>query len=77
MISNKVLQMLPEMAVKYITQLCNAVLRRDFFPSQWKVVEIIMIQKPGKPAELAESYRPVSLLPVLSKLFEKLLLSSI
>jgi len=34
-----------------------------------------MIQKPGKPAELAESYRPSSLLPVLSKLFEKLLLS--
>jgi len=36
-----------------------------------------MIQKPGKPAELAESYRAISLLPVLSKLFEKLLLSSI
>jgi len=34
-----------------------------------------MIQKPGKPVELAESYRPISLLPVLSKLFEKLLLS--
>jgi len=30
-----------------------------------------MIQKPGKPAELAESYKPISL---LSKLFEKLLL---
>jgi len=27
----------------------------------------------GKPAELVESYRPISLLPVLSKLFEKLL----
>jgi len=36
-----------------------------------------MIQKPGKPAELAESYRPISLLSVLSKLFEKLLLSRI
>jgi len=34
-----------------------------------------MIQKPGKSAELAESYRPISLLPILSKLFEKLLLS--
>jgi len=34
-----------------------------------------MIQKPGKPVELAESYKPISLLPVLSKLFEKLLLS--
>jgi len=30
-----------------------------------------------KPAELAESYRPISLLAVLSKLFEKLLLSRI
>jgi len=36
-----------------------------------------MIQKPGKPAELPESYRPVSLFPVLSKLFQKLLLSRI
>jgi len=36
-----------------------------------------MIQKPGKPVELAESYRPISLLFVLSKLFEKLLLSRI
>jgi len=30
-----------------------------------------------KPAELAESYRPISLLAVLSKLFEKLLFSRI
>jgi len=34
-----------------------------------------MIQKPDKPAELAESYRATNLLPVLSKLFENLLLS--
>jgi len=33
--------------------------------------------KPGKPAELIESYRLISSLPVLSKLFEKLLLSRI
>jgi len=32
-----------------------------------------MIQKFGKSAKLAESYRSISLLPVLSKLFEKLL----
>ncbi|KAH0944411.1 hypothetical protein HN011_009142 [Eciton burchellii] len=36
-----------------------------------------MIQKPGKSAELAKSYRSIKLLPVLSKLFEKLLLSKI
>jgi len=33
-----------------------------------------MIQKPGNVANLAESYRPIILLPVLLKLFEKLLL---
>ena len=30
--------------------------------------------KPGKPLENATSYRPISLLPVLSKVFEKLFL---
>jgi len=72
--------MLPETAIKYITQLCNAILYHDFFPSQWKIaqIDIIMIQNdPGKPAKLAESYRSISLLPVLLKLFEKLLLSRI
>jgi len=36
-----------------------------------------MILKPGKSAELTESYRRISLLPVLSKLFEKLFVSRI
>jgi len=30
---------------------------------------------PGKPAVLAKSYRPITLLPVLSKLFETFLFS--
>ena len=38
------------------------------------MAEVIMILKPGKPATEATSYRPISLLPVLSKLFQKLLL---
>jgi len=77
LITNKVLQMLPETAKKYIIQLCNAILRHWFFPLQCKLTQVIMIQKPRKPTEFAESYKPISLLPVLSKLFEKLLLSNI
>jgi len=77
LITNKILQKVPEMGIKYIIQLCNRVLRGGFFPSQWKVTQIIMIQKPGKPTELAESYRPISLHLVLSKLFEKFLLTRI
>jgi len=77
LITNKILKMLPETAIKYITQLCNAVVKGSFFSLQWKVAQIIMIQKPSKPTEPAESYRSISLLSVLSKLFEKLLLSRI
>jgi hypothetical protein len=39
--------------------------------------QIIMIPKPGKSANEVNSSRPISLLPVTSKLFEKLLLKRI
>jgi hypothetical protein len=38
------------------------------------VAEIVMIPKPGKPPHETTSYRSISLLPIMSKLFEKLLL---
>ena len=41
----------------------------------WKVSQIVTILKPGKPAECVKSYRPISLLPVLSKVFEKLFIT--
>jgi len=43
---------------------------------QWKIAQIIIIQKSGKwPAELTESYKSINLLTILLKLsFEKLLL---
>lgn len=43
-------------------------------PRLWKIAEVIMIQKPGKPPHEVSSYRPISLLPIMAKLFEKLLL---
>jgi hypothetical protein len=36
-----------------------------------------MLPKPGKPANEVSSYRPISLLPIPSKIFEKLLLNRI
>jgi hypothetical protein len=64
---------LPIIGIKYLTQLFNAVLLKGYFPAQLKVTQIILILKPGKPNELT-SYRPISLLPILSKVFEKILL---
>jgi len=37
LITNQILQKLPEIRIKFITQLCNTVLRYGFFPCQWKI----------------------------------------
>ncbi|GFT87132.1 putative RNA-directed DNA polymerase from transposon BS [Trichonephila clavipes] len=46
-----------------------------YFPMSWKTAVVIPILKPDKNSALAESYRPISLLPVLSKLAEKVILA--
>ena len=68
------LKELPSEGVVFLTQLYNAILWRGYVPPQWKVAEIIVIQKPGKPVEDMKSYRPISLLPVTSKVMKKLFL---
>jgi hypothetical protein len=45
-----------------------------YFPAQRKVAQMILILKPEKPPNELTSYRPISLLPIISKVFEKLLL---
>jgi predicted metallopeptidase len=74
LITGRILKELPEKGYIYLTQLYNAVLRTSFYPPQWKVAEIIMILKPGKKPDNVTSYRPISLITVISKVFEKLLL---
>jgi hypothetical protein len=50
-------------------------LLHGYFPAQWKVAQMILILKLGKPPHAPSSYRPISLLPIPSKVFEKLLLN--
>ena len=71
------LKNLPFVAVVYISKLFNAIIKLGHFPSEWKKSLVIMILKPGKDPTLASSYRPISLLPCLSKLFEKVLLAKL
>jgi hypothetical protein len=52
----------------------NAVLLKGYSSAQWKVAQIILIPKPGKPPHELTSYCPISLLPIISKVLEKLLL---
>lgn len=75
LITPKMIIELPYCAVCSITQLFNAINKLGYFPGRWKKSIIIMIPKPGKDHTVPSSYRPISLLSCLSKLFEKCLLS--
>ena len=72
LIVSSLLKYLPHKAVSKLATIFNAVIRLKYFPNMWKVAEIIMILKPGKNPNEASSYRPISLLPIIRKLFEKL-----
>lgn len=74
LITGEILKQLPKKGVVMLTYLFNAVFRLKHVPDTWKVAEVIMLPKPGKPPSHVKSYRPISLLPVISKLFEKLFL---
>lgn len=74
LITSKLLKNLPKKAVVFLTSLFNAILRTSHFPDLWKASQIIMIPKPGKEPNLVNSYRPISLLPAISKIFEKILI---
>jgi hypothetical protein len=73
-ITGRMLKELPRKAIVHLTCIYNAIVRLQYVPENWKKAQVLMIPKPGKPKHEASSYRPISLLPVLSKLFEKLLL---
>ncbi|KAL4085079.1 hypothetical protein QTP88_027371 [Uroleucon formosanum] len=77
LITAEVIKNLPKKSILFLTQIFNAMLRLSYFPILWKYSTIILILKPKKPPDSPASYRPISLLPILSKLFEKLLLKRI
>jgi len=65
---------LPSNGVQLLLNITNKCFQLGHFPTQWKCAEVILIPKPGKPAANLASYRPISLLAVLSKVVEGLLL---
>ena len=59
-----------EILVKPLTNICNLSLTHGIFPSQLKIANVIPLYKSDDPM-LLNNYRPVSVLYVLSRVFEK------
>ena len=54
----------------------NTSIETSFFPDSWKIARVTPIYKNGDRAEKS-NYRPISLLPVISRLFEKLVTNQV
>ena len=63
----------------YITPLvhvCRLSLRQGYFPDELKIAKVVPIFKAGDPMSF-NNYRPISVLPVMSKIFEKLMFNRV
>ena len=55
-----------------VTELINLSIKSSVFPEQCKIAKLKPLYKKGS-ALIPKNYRPISLLPLLSKLFEKII----
>lgn len=62
----KFLKLILNYIIRYISHMFNTIITTAEFPSMWKHAKIIPIPKPDK------TYRPIAILPYLSKAFERL-----
>ena len=56
---------------KSITELFNLSIEKSTFPDECKIAKLKPLYKKGSKLE-PKNYRPISLLPIVSKIFEKL-----
>ena len=59
-----------------LTFISNNLIKEWKFPDQWEIARISPIPKVTNPTELKD-YRPISILPILSKVYEKQVLHQI
>ena len=57
---------------QFLLDLYNEAYRESKVPAWWKVAKVVAIKKPGKDAREPSAWRPISLLSVVRKVFEKL-----
>ena len=69
-LSAKTLKMASPAIVSAVTTICNNSISTGHFPLKWKEARVVPIFKTGSRDE-CNNYRPISILPILSKILEK------
>ena len=71
-ISNQLLKHAKYLISRVLVSICNNCLKKSIFPECWKVGKINALHKKGSKTDVS-NYRPVTILPSLSKLLEKVI----
>lgn len=72
-ISNTLLKNMPSSLFGMLANIFNFLLLNGIFPQIFKTAKVIPIHKKGKDPKSPSSYRPISLLSSIDKLFEKVI----
>jgi hypothetical protein len=56
-----------------VTNVINGITDSGRIPECWKTARVVLLKKPGKDPKLPNAYRPISVLPAMSKIWEKCL----
>lgn len=72
-INKEILTQLPQNMLQFFTNILNAMLSVGMFPEQFKTAILKYIPKPNKAITNVQNHRPISLLEVISKVYEKLI----
>lgn len=71
-ISGHILKLTRKMLIPYITHICNLAISTGVFPDCFKIALVHPIHKGGDRGSV-KNYRPISILPTISKILEKIL----
>ena len=62
--------------IKPLSIIFRICLKAGYFPTTRKTTNVVLVHKKGNK-QILSNYRPVSLLPICSKLFEKIIFDTI
>ena len=73
-LNNRHLKHIGPLGLAFLTSMFKTALNKSIIPHTWKLANIVPIPKPNKDTDKGTSYRPISLLSVISQTLEKSLL---
>ena len=56
-----------------LAKIFRGLLKVGSFPACWRIADITPIPKGSSPTQFPSDYRPISITPVISKIFERLI----